>query len=206
MPKVKICGITNREDALFCSQAGADALGFIFWEKSPRCVSLKVAKKIIGELDPFVLRVGVFVNEDREKVLDIASGLNLDMLQFHGKESPSYCNFFKSKFKLIKTFFPEEEKISKVSRYKVNAYLFDVSWEKKVRGKKTISQKLLKEISTIKHKLVILSGGLNPQNIAYVLKKIKPYAVDVASGVEAFPGKKDKGLVKRFIKTAKGLK
>ena len=206
MPKIKICGITNIEDALYSSSCGADALGFIFWYKSPRCISLKVAKKIIDSLGPFVSKVGVFVNEEKGKVLDIASYLDLDVLQFHGKEPPSYCNFFKSKFRVIKTFFPEKENLASVLRYKVDAYLFDVTWDSKIQtrnNKKTIGKKHLKDIKSIKDKRIIISGGLKFDNVSYFIKELKPYAVDVASGVESFPGKKDRKLVKLFIKKAK---
>ena len=102
MIKVKICGITNLEDALLASSCGTDALGFIFSKKSPRCIKRKEAKRIICQLDPFVVKVGVFLNHQRKEVLDIASYLGLDALQFHGQESPSYCHFFRPKFKVIK--------------------------------------------------------------------------------------------------------
>jgi len=205
MPKVKICGITNIEDGIFCSHAGADALGFIFWRKTPRHISPRAAKNIIDNLDPFICKVGVFVNEDRKRVWDIASFLNLDVLQFHGKESPSYCNHFRSKFNVIKTFFPGKGYLSSLSSYKVSAYLFDIKWKEKKKGEKTLAKKFLKEIKGIKEKRIILSGGLNPSNVVYFIKRVKPYAVDVARGVEALPGKKDKELVKLFIKRAKAF-
>ncbi len=105
MLKIKICGITNLEDALLCSSLGADALGFIFSQKSPRYISEREAKRIILGLDPYVLRVGVFVDEEKERVLETAQSLNLDALQFHGQENPAYCRFFKERFRVIKTFF-----------------------------------------------------------------------------------------------------
>jgi len=205
MVKVKICGITNLEDALFASSCGADALGFIFSRKSPRYISKQAAKRIISKLDPFLIKTGVFLNEDKQKVLDIASYLNLDVLQFHGRETPAYCRFFKQKFKIIKVFFPEDSPLkSKISDYRVDAFLFDVQYDKKIKGAKTLPHNILGEISAVikSGKRVIISGGLDVKNIAGI-KQFKPYAVDVASGVEKSPGKKDRRLVNAFIKRVK---
>ena len=205
MVKVKICGITNIDDALMCSNQGADALGFIFSKKSPRYISEQAAKKIIQRLDPFVSKVGVFLDEEKEKVLDIASSLCLDLLQFHGKETPSYCSFFKPNFKVIKVLFPENRPFKdKLSKYKVDAFAFDIKYEDKIAGKKVLPKDILKEIASLKKDgfRVIISGGLTVGNLSQV-KKLLPYAVDVASGVEEFIGKKDKTLVSRFIKRIK---
>ncbi|MFH1772707.1 MAG: phosphoribosylanthranilate isomerase [Candidatus Omnitrophota bacterium] len=204
--KVKICGITNLEDAQFASQEGADAIGFIFSKKSPRFITVKEAKKIISCLDPFVTKTGVFADEDKEKVLETADCLGLSVLQFHGKETASYCNSFTKKYKVIKTFFPQDMPFSvKISPYRIDGFLFDVKLQDKLKGKKILPMDALKEIGGIigKGKRVILSGGLNPDNISTV-KNLNPYAVDVASGVENLVGKKDHGLVKLFIKRAKG--
>jgi phosphoribosylanthranilate isomerase len=205
MIKVKTCGITNIEDALMCSSLGADALGFIFSKKSPRYISEQAAGKIISKLGPFVIKVGVFLDEEKQKVLDIANNLELDVLQFHGKEMPSYCSFFKPKFKVIKVFFPQDRPFkSKISRYKVDAFLFDIKYEDKFRGAKTLPKDVLKELFfLIKEGFnVIVSGGLGPNNVSSI-KKLSPYAVDVASGIEKFIGKKDKNLVSSFIKKVK---
>jgi len=203
--KVKICGITNFQDASLASFAGADAIGFIFSKKSPRYISQRKAKEIIQKLDPFIVKVGVFLDQDKQEVLDIASSLGLDVLQFHGKETPVYCHFFKPKFKVIKVFFPEDAPYEKkISRYKVDAFMFDIKFEKKAKGVKTLSAKDLKELAELikKGKQVIISGGLNLGNISN-LKKLKPYAIDVASGVESMVGKKDSQLVNTFIKKVK---
>lgn len=205
MIKVKICGITNIEDALLCSSEGADAIGFIFTKKSPRYITHKDAKKIIKEIGPFTAKVGVFLDEDKDKVFDIASGLGLDILQFHGSESSSYCNFFKPRFKAIKVFFPQSKPLkTRIANYKVDAFMFDMKFEEKQAGKKTLPTDSLGEISSIiKEGLkVIISGGLNINNISKA-KKLSPYAVDVASGVEKFIGKKDKDLVRAFIRKVK---
>lgn len=204
MSRVKICGITNLEDALFCIESGADALGFIFFKKSPRFVLPKQALRIIKSLSPFVTTVGVFLDEDQEKVEAISNFLGLDALQFHGSETKAYCNYFKPRYKVIKAFFPDNQSLDKVSSYRVNACLFDVRWEEKQKGKMSISRKFLKEIKKIKDIPIIISGGLNPKNVSSFISKVNPYAVDVSSGVEAIPGKKDKKLVFQFIKKAKG--
>lgn len=203
MCKVKICGITNLEDALLCSQLGADALGFIFYHKSPRSIAVKKAKYIISNLDPFITKVGVFVDEEKSKVEAIAKTLNLDVLQFHGKESISYCNFFKKNYKVIKVFFPKNEVDDNLFKYKTDAYLLDIALEEKEKVK-TLNKKVLLDIKKITDKKIILSGGLNPSNVKQAVKTARPYAVDVARSVEKIPGKKDKLLVKRFIREVKG--
>ena len=202
MVKVKVCGITNVSDAFFCSASGADILGFIFWKKSPRYISSENAKKIIDDLNDSTLTAGVFLDESRDEVLDIASSLNLDILQFHGTESPAYCSFFKSRFFVIKTFFPAT--MHSINGYDVDACLFDVLWDDKQKGIKMIDDGSLDFIKNkITGKKVIISGGLNVINVRDVIRKISPYAVDVASGVELSPGKKNKELVKEFINIAK---
>ena len=203
MVRVKVCGITNIEDALFCSQSGVDALGFIFYKQSPRYITPQKAKNIIENLGPFVSRVGVFVNEDKKKVYEVAGYLNLDILQFHGKESPAYCRYFLKRFKVIKVFFPYQFPDKKY--IKVNAYLFDIKLEDKKKGV-TLDDSFLERIKSIRDKKTILSGGLTPGNVSELIKKVKPYAVDVARGVEISPGKKDKNMVKEFINKAKQVR
>ncbi|MDP2924226.1 MAG: phosphoribosylanthranilate isomerase [Candidatus Omnitrophota bacterium] len=207
MIKVKICGITNLEDALLCSKEGADALGFIFTKKSSRCINTKEAAKIIAQLDPFITTVGVFLDEEKDKVLEIANALSLDALQFHGQESPSYCNFFRPKFKVVKVFFPESTPFKKaIAAYKVDAYLFDVRQEEKLKGKNNLPKENLKEIFNLirEGRRVIISGGLNIKNISQAAK-LKPYAVDVSSGVEKMVGKKDSELICVFIQKVKNV-
>ncbi|MCM8823714.1 MAG: phosphoribosylanthranilate isomerase [Candidatus Omnitrophica bacterium] len=202
MVKVKICGITNLEDALFANDSGADALGFIFWRKSPRYISPKLAKSIVKNLGPFISKVGVFVDEEKDKVYRLASFIGLDTLQFHGKEKPIYCNFFMSRFRVIKTFFSYEDFLKNSKFYRVSAYLFDVSWEDKQRGKKTLDEIFLNRLANVKDRIII-SGGLTVENVTHFIEKVKPYAVDVSSGVERLPGEKDRELVRAFIRKVK---
>jgi phosphoribosylanthranilate isomerase len=184
---------------------GADALGFIFSKKSPRLIKEKVAKDIVDSLGPFVVKVGVFVDEEKEKVWDMLHFLKLDVLQFHGQESPRYCKFFQNRCKIIKTLFPSDAPFEKrMKDYPVDTFLFDIKLEEKVKGKKVLPPSRLKEIKTLIRRgcRVIVSGGLTPHTLSQV-KKISPYAVDVCSGVEEFVGKKDKRLVELFIRKAK---
>ncbi len=197
MVKVKICGITNIDDALFCSAAGADALGFIFYRRSPRYITPQRAKKIVCKLPPFVAKVGVFVDESKHTVLEIADYVGIDILQFHGKESHGYCLSFGTKFRVIKTFFPPT--IPSGAYQKLNTYLFDIKWEEKLRKRQTLKADFLSKIKKIEGKNIIISGGLTPQNVLRIVRGFKPYAVDVSSGVEILPGRKDRALVKDFI-------
>ncbi|UCC94309.1 MAG: phosphoribosylanthranilate isomerase [Candidatus Omnitrophota bacterium] len=205
MIKVKICGITNVEDGLMASREGADAIGFIFSKRSPRYINPKPAKKIICAIDPFVTKVGIFVNEEKEKVFEIASFLGLDALQFHGNESLSFCHFFRNKFKVIKALFPQDRPFKeKVVSYKTDAFLFDAQYEEKVKGKRQLSKIVLGRIRPLIKEgyRIIISGGLNVNNVEQEKKK-QPYGIDVASGVEELVGKKDKKLVRLFIRKVK---
>ncbi len=205
MIRVKICGITNIDDALAACQFGADVLGFVFTKKSPRCISKDAAKKIIKKLGPYVMKAGVFVDEKKENVFEIAKELSLDILQFHGDETPLYCNEFKSEFRVVKTIFSSCGSFSEViNKYSVDAYLADIRYEDKQKGQSRLSVDALKELALLikEGKNIIISGGLTDKNLGKV-KKIKPYALDVASGIEKLIGKKDECKMKAFIKKAK---
>ncbi len=204
MFRVKVCGITNERDALFASRFGADALGFIFYTKSPRRVSPQRCKQILKKISPFVLKVGVFVNEEKKTVINILEKCRLQALQFHGEETPSYCNFFKKKVLVIKAFRLKDKKVlDKMKKYEVDAYLIDAYHPHLAGGTgKNIDLKLAGEAAALKRPLV-LSGGLNPENILFYLKKIRPQAVDVASGIETKPGIKNIKKMETFIKRVK---
>jgi len=192
--RVKICGITNLEDALMAVELGADALGFIFAD-SPRRIDKGKAREIISKLPPFITTVGVFVNEKREVVEEIANECGLDALQFHGEETPDYCRQFKRK--VIKAFKIRTKKdLEELRYYDVSAYLLDSP----VRGT-PFDWDLL--IGFYSDKPVILAGGLNPDNVSSALSKFVPYAVDVSSGVEEYPGKKDREKMIKFMEVIK---
>lgn len=206
MIRVKICGITNLEDAKLAEKLGADALGFIFTKKSPRYVKAVQAKKIISWLGPFISKVGVFMDQEKDEVLDIARSTGIDTLQFHGKETASYCNFFKTKhkFKVIKVCFPNQS-VKSIMRYKnLDAIMFDIPYQQKQKAKKTLSNKFLqiikKEIN--KGQRMILSGGLDVNNVEGIIK-LGPYGVDVTSGTEELVGKKNGKLMKDFLEKVK---
>jgi len=198
MTLIKICGITNKEDALWAADLKVDALGFIF-AGSPRRVGPDVVCEIVKFLPPFVSTVGVFVDEDKEKVKEIAAICSLTTLQFHGEESPAYCQGFRQK--VIKSFRVKDESVlEKAVSYKVDAYLLDAYLRGRPGGTgKTFNWEIAGRVKGIGVPL-ILSGGLNPDNVARAISEVRPHAVDVGSGVESKEGKKDYGKLERLVK------
>ncbi len=200
MIKIKICGITNKEDALWAVNLKVDALGFIFAD-SPRRVEPEIVQKIIELLPPFISSVGVFVNQDRKKVEEIAESCGLTTLQFHGEESSSYCEGFKQK--ILKALRIENKDIlEKAIQYKdkVDAYLLDTYSPSKYGGTgKTFDWRIAKEIKKFGLP-IILSGGLNPKNIREAISEVEPYGVDASSGIEERPGKKNMEKLINFVR------
>jgi len=199
--RVKICGITNSEDAQAAVEYGADALGFVF-AKSPRQVTKEQARDIVKYLPPFVSPVGVFVDEKADMIKEICDFCGIHTVQLHGSESPLYLNDLRG-YKIIKAFrVKAEDDLEPLANYSPHAFLLD-SYVKGVMGGTGVSFKW--EIARQAHKYgtIILSGGLTPENVKEAIQMVKPYAVDVSSGVESSPGKKDTLLVKRFIMNAK---
>ncbi len=200
MIKIKICGITNKEDAGWAVNLKVDALGFIFAD-SPRRVEPEIVQGIIELLPPFISSVGVFVNEDRKKVEEIAESCSLTTLQFHGQESPSYCEEFKQK--VVKAFRVKDKSVlRKAAQYqnKVDAYLLDTYSPFAHGGTgKTFDWRIAKEIKEFGLP-IILSGGLNPQNIGEAISEVEPYGIDVSSGVEERPGKKNMEKLINFVR------
>ena len=200
MIKIKICGITNKEDAGWAVDLKVDALGFIFTD-SPRRVKPEIVQGIIELLPPFISSVGVFVNEDRKKVEEITESCGLTTLQFHGEESPSYCEGFKQK--IVKTFrIKNKSVLKKAVQYKdkVDAYLLDTYSPSKYGGTgKTFDWRIAKEIKKFGLP-IILSGGLNPENIREAISEVEPYGVDVSSGIEERPGKKNLEKLINFVR------
>jgi phosphoribosylanthranilate isomerase len=199
MTKIKICGTTNKHDALLATKLGADMLGFIFWPKSKRFVDPKVAEDIVNELPPGMLKVGVFVNESPEKVLEIAEDVELDALQFHGEETPEYCRRFMDKYKVIKALRVKDvSSLAHVNEYDVDYILLDTYKDDAQGGTgATFDWSILGDFEILRP--VILSGGLNPDNVSVAIETAAPFGVDVASGVESAPGRKDEILLKKFI-------
>ena len=203
--RVKVCGITNLADAMACVEAGADALGFIFFEKSPRFISPSRAKEVIAGLPPFVSAVGVFVNEKPETVREIVDTCGLDLVQLHGDEGPDMCRLFIGK--AIKAFrVRDEEVLEQIERFapSVKAILLD-AWSRKGYGGtgETFDWGLARKVVQISQVPVILAGGLNCDNISDAVEQVSPYGVDVSSGLERVPGEKDHFLVRKFFEKIK---
>ncbi|MBW2041969.1 MAG: phosphoribosylanthranilate isomerase [Deltaproteobacteria bacterium] len=199
MVRVKICGITRLEDALWAARCGVDALGFIF-AQSPRRISPESARGIIDSLPPFVCSVGVFVNEARHTLADIAEFCGLQWIQLHGEEPPGYCH--RLSLPAIKAFqIKDAGSLESIASYKgaVKGILLDTHHPVKKGGSgRCFDWRLAVEAKKFALP-VILSGGLSPANIRKALQVVSPDAVDVNSGVEKSPGQKDTGLVKRFM-------
>lgn len=204
MVKIKICGITNKEDALRAARLGAWALGFNFYKKSPRYVAPETAKKIIQILPKKVIFIGIFVNEREEDVKRIAKFCGLKALQFHGDETPVFCKKFKGFLTVKAIRLKNLASLAKASRYKTDFLLFD-TYQKDFFGGtgKSFDWNFLKDKRILRRK-IILSGGLNPENIGRAVKNVRAYAFDAASGVERRPGRKCQRLMKKFFNNAKG--
>jgi len=205
MTKVKVCGITNLDDALSAAEAGAYALGFNFYEKSPRYINPLEAQKIIEHLPPFITAVGVFVNEpEPERVAELASQLKLSAIQLHGDESPDYCAQL-SGWRVITALRVDPNfKPAHAGRYAISAILLDAYKPGEYGGTgEVFAWDIAKEATN--YGRIILAGGLNPLNVADAVKAVRPYAVDVASGVESSPGKKDRNKVREFVIKAKSV-
>jgi len=206
MVKVKICGITNLEDALHAVKEGSDALGFMFYRRSPRYINPLRAKSIIECIPKDIIKIGVFVNSDRKRVLRIANLCHLDMLQFHGDESASYCNKFRG-YKVIKAFRVKDKvREDLLLRYKVFAYLFDAYTKSRFGGTgKHFDWKLVRHLGKLNNP-VFISGGLNQKNVLRAIAIAKPHWIDISSSLESEPGRKDHLKVSRFLKRVKSLK
>jgi phosphoribosylanthranilate isomerase len=200
--KIKICGITNADDALAASDAGASALGFMFYEQSPRNVSIETVARIGSRLSPFIMRVGVFVNPEADFVFSAIERCGLSLLQFHGEETPGFCRQFG--IMSMKAFrIKDAESLRIIPSYQTDAYLLDsyvagrqggtgekFNWDLAIEAKKF-------------GKPIFLAGGLTVQNVAEAVRVVQPFGVDVSSGVEASPGRKDHRKIREFINAAR---
>ncbi len=187
--RVKICGITNLADAQAAVAAGADVLGLNFHEESPRHVSMKTAAEISNQLPPFVMRAGVFVNADEDLVTRAIGECGLSLLQFHGDETPEFCAQFG--LMSMKAFrIRDAESLKELPKFQTDAYLLD-AFSPEARG--GTGEKFNWELAVEAQnfgKPIFLAGGLTPENVADAVRKVRPFGVDVASGVESSPGKK----------------
>lgn len=201
---VKICGMTSHHDASAAAQAGADALGFVFYEKSARHVSIETAAAIIGAIPPGIVKVGVFVNPEEDLVLRAIGECGLNLLQFHGEETPEFCTQFG--LMSMKAFrVRDADSLKALSSYRTDAWLLDAY---SPAGRGGTGERFDWDLAKEARKLgrpIFLAGGLTPENVARAVEQCQPYGVDVSTGVEASPGKKDHAKVAAFIHAAKGL-
>ena len=196
--KVKICGIRNLEEARVAVDAGADALGFNFWPQSSRYIEPSAARDVIANLSPIVCTVGVFVNEASNRVVDLASELGLAAVQLHGDESPEFCERLAA-LKTIKAFrVGQDFDLSLLENYRVNMVLLDSSIEGSYGGTgRRFDWRIAIEAKRVAP--IVLAGGLTTENVWDAITHVRPSAIDVCSGVEAEPGRKDLDKMRRFM-------
>jgi phosphoribosylanthranilate isomerase len=205
--RIKICGITNREDARTAVDAGADALGFVFFAGSPRLVTPRTVTDITRGLPGRILRVGVFVNAAPTTILQTVSAAGLDAVQLHGDESPEFCDAL-APFPVWKAFrVRSRDVLGQLAAYRdmTAAWLLDTYVEGEPGGTgATFNWEFAREAQQLAHP-VVLAGGLTPENVADAVQRVRPAAVDVSSGVESAPGKKDPARIRRFIAAARAV-
>ncbi|HVY69213.1 MAG TPA: phosphoribosylanthranilate isomerase [Verrucomicrobiae bacterium] len=205
--RVKICGITSEADALKAVEAGADALGFMFYEGSPRNLSVDTAAGIIHALPPFVARVGVFVNASLE-IIQGAATAGLDTVQLHGDETPEFCRqvALATPLKVVKALRVRDgSSLAVLPSYTTSAWLLDSYVPGQLGGTGARFNWDLACDAVGLGRPVILAGGLNPKNAAEAARQVRPFALDVSSGVELSPGKKDANKVRDFIAAVRGV-
>ncbi len=200
MVKVKICGITNYDDALAAAEFGADALGFVFYKGSPRYITPEKAREIISRIPPFVATVGVFVDEKTERIEQLMEQVGLDAAQFHGHEPPEACLIPKRTIKAIRV--KEITDLEPMRHYKVGAFLLDTYSPGALGGTGQIFNWSI-ALDARPMGRIILAGGLTPDNVAEAVLMVKPYGVDVSTGVELEKGIKDHEKMRLFIQRAK---
>ena len=201
---VKICGVTSVSDGLAAADAGADMIGLMFYERSPRHIPLSTASEIARALPPHVVRVGVFVNPSTETVQRAIAECGVSLLQFHGDEPPEFCTQFG--VMSLKAFrIRDAASLAALPGYQTDAWLLDAfspdalggtgekfNWELALEGKKL-------------GRPIFLAGGLTPENVTEAVRRVQPFAVDVSSGVESAPGTKDPAKVRAFIAAVKSV-
>ena len=200
MVRVKICGITNPADAQLSASLGAHAIGLNFYPQSPRSIAPHHAAKIINTLPPFIAITGVFVNWGANSVIALAKALHLSSAQLHGDETPQTCAAIAKQIPVIKVFrLAKESALPKFAKYRdASAFLLDAASTTDFGGTgKTINWPLARRAAS--RRRIILAGGLTPENVAEAILTVRPYAVDVASGVESRPGEKDPAKLQKFF-------
>ena len=201
---VKICGLTRLEDGIAAAEAGAEAIGLMLYEKSPRYIGMQKAAELSRALPQFLIRVGVFANASEDFVQRAISECGLNIAQFHGDESPEFCLRFP--VMTIKAFpMKDAGSLNALADYHTNAFLLDAYDPDKLGG---TGARFNWDLAIQAHnfgKPIFLAGGLTPENVAEAVDKVRPYAVDVSSGVESAPGIKDHDKIRALIKAAKSI-
>lgn len=205
MPKIKICGITNSEDAMVAVSAGADAVGFVFYRKSPRYIEPTLARQIIMNLPPLVTPVGVFVNEDRQVVRNLMDDCGLAFAQLHGNETATYCQELgRPILKALRV--KDRSAFLALAEYRgragVRGFVLDAFSDQAYGGTGLVIDWAV-AAEAAKAANILLAGGLTPDNVGKAIQAVQPYGVDVSSGVERTPGQKDHEKVRAFIRAAK---
>lgn len=202
--RIKICGITRVEDGLAAANAGADAIGLVFYSRSSRFVTVTRAVEIVHRLPPFVTRVGLFVNHDPDQVNDICGEVDLDLLQFHGDESADYCEQFGRRYVKAVRMAPAQTVAAALKAFPGASGLLLDGFDATLyggSGRVFDWQRIPKDVD----KPLILAGGLLAGNVAEAIRVAAPYAVDVSSGVETAPGIKSKDKIDQFIKSVRDI-
>jgi phosphoribosylanthranilate isomerase len=202
--KIKICGLTSVADALAAAEAGADMIGLMFYEGSPRHITIATAAEISRALPPFVLKVGVFVNPEESQVLEAIAACGLNLLQFHGDETSDFCTQFGlMSVKALRV--RDAESLNQLANFQTDAFLLDAHSKSGLGG---TGEKFNWDLAIVAQKFgkpIFLAGGLTPENVVDAVKKVNPFAVDVSSGVESAPGKKDAAKVRAFIAAVRAV-
>ena len=202
--QVKICGVTSAADALMAAEAGADMIGLMFYDQSPRHITLATAVEISRALPPFVQRVGVFVNPAEAVVTRAIAECGLSLLQFHGDEASDFCTQFGlMSLKVIRV--RNAESLKQLDNFHTDAFLLDAYSKNGLGGTGERFNWDLAEAAQKFGKPIFLAGGLTPENVADAVKQVRPFAVDVSSGVESVPGKKDAAKVRAFITAVRAI-
>lgn len=196
--RIKICGITRPEDALAAAEAGADAIGLVFAEASPRCVSVGQARAVCAALPPFITVVGLFVDAPATRVREVLGQVPLDLLQFHGRETPEDCRQYGRPYIKAIRMAPDLDLAAEIRRYVDAAGVLLDTFSPQAAGGTGESFDWTR-VPRCLSKPVVLAGGLTPENVAAAIRAVRPYAVDVSSGVEKSKGIKDAARIVAFI-------
>lgn len=202
MTRVKLCGITNEEDARIAATSGADAIGMVFYADSPRTVDVATAEKIVRAAGPFMTSVALFVNPAIELVEEVLARVRPHLLQFHGDENGAFCRRFRHPYlKAIRVREDTEIEAAVAGFHDASGFIFD-TWSSRQYGG-TGEYFDWAKLEGFVGAPLILAGGLTPGNVSEAVAKLKPYGVDVSSGIETLPGRKDPELMRRFVAAAK---